>query len=154
MGIFGTSGMDEDLDRGPYATHLADSAKYIRNLRTDEEKIVAMWCRVHRIALEDEVTESRVVRLYYESLCLHPEREVARLFDAWNEPIPHVALKYIRKASRMTQEGSRLATPAQQVARWQTYFSDVQIARMARILSDFEMDVYGEDPLPKEHSNP
>jgi hypothetical protein len=148
MGNFDTAGMDADLQRGPYAKDLAESAEYIRGLQTDEERIVAMWCRTQKGALEDSQTQDRVVRMHYETLSVYPEREIQHLFDAWGEPVPEIAQAQVQKASRMTQGDSLLNDPEQQVGKWRHQFSDQQIARMGQILKDFGISAYGEDPMP------
>ena len=149
MGNFDTSGMSADLDRGRYASDLGESAAYIRGLETPEEKIVGMWCRTQKAALEDEVTEARVTRMYYETLSLFPEQEIERLFAGWGESVPENTLAQVQKASRMTQEQSLLENPEDQVSKWRTKFSDRQIERMCRVLKDFDIEIYGEDPMPK-----
>ena len=148
MGNFDTSGMDADLERGRYAGDLAESAAYIRGLRRPEEKIVAMWCRTQKPALTDPVTRTRVIRICYETLTLSPQREIARLYANWGESVPDGTLSQITQASRMTQDASQLANPANQVGKWQQFFDDRQISRMARILRDFEIPIYDENPLP------
>ncbi|QAX32114.1 hypothetical protein [Leisingera sp. NJS204] len=149
MGNFSTDGMEADLARGRYAGDLAESARYIRALDTDEERIVAMWCRIQQPALEDPVTRARTVRMHYETLTLHPEQEIARLFAAWGSPVPAAALARIDKASRMTVDASLLGNPQAQVGKWQQAFSDRQISRMSRVLTDFGIGVYDETLLPK-----
>jgi hypothetical protein len=149
MGNFDTDGMSADLDRGPFAEDLSQSADYIRGLKTDEERIVAMWCRIQKAALEDETTTSRVIRMHYETLSLFPEQEINRLFMEWGEPVPSNALAQIEKASRMTQEASLLEDPAKQVSKWQKRFSDRQVANMSKVLADFDIKIYGEDPMPR-----
>lgn len=148
MGNFDTDGMNEDLERGRFASDLAESAAYIRGLETQEEKIVGMWCRTQKGALEDPVTAQRVTRMYYETLSLSPEREIERLFAGWGESVPQNALEHVKKASRMTEDRSLLANREAQVSKWQTKFSDRQIQRMCKVLSDFDISVYGEDPMP------
>ncbi|MCL3881749.1 sulfotransferase [Marivita sp. GX14005] len=148
MGNFGTSGMSDDLERGPYAADLADSAAYIRALTSDEERIVAMWCRVQKPALDDPVTARRAVRMHYETLTLNPEAELVRLFAAWGEPLPTSALDAIETASRMTEDASKLGDAEAQIGKWQQQFSDRQINRMADVLRQFEVDVYDDSPMP------
>ena len=149
MGNFGTDGMEAELVKGRYADELSDSADYIRGLSTDEERIVAMWCRTQKAALEDPVTASKVVRICYEDLTLHPEREIARLFEGWGEPVPEAIHAHVRKASRMTQGDNLKQSPEEQVSKWQSIFSEAQIAKMAKILVDFEIKVYDDSPLPR-----
>ncbi len=149
MGNFDTAGMNADLERGPYAQDLKESADYIRGLDTQEEKIVAMWCRSQKEALQDDVTAAKVTRMHYETLSLYPEQEVARLFAGWNQPVPDNILAKVQKASRMTHEESLIEDSTKQVGKWRTQFSDQQISRMAQVLKDFGIDVYSEDPMPQ-----
>lgn len=148
MGNFDTAGMDADLDRGPYTKDLSESAEYIRGLQTDEERIVAMWCRIQKGVLDDPLTQERVVRMYYETLTVSPEAEIRRLFEAWGEAVPEIAQAQVHKASRMTQDESLLDDPEQQVGKWRNQFTDRQIERMSRILIDFGITVYSEAPMP------
>ena len=152
MGNFDTAGMDADLARGRYAEDLAESAAYIRGLRSPEEKIVAMWCRTQKPALSDPVTSARVTRICYETLTLSPEQEIARLYAGWGESVPKDVFARITKASRMTQDASKLANPVDQVGKWQQFFDDRQISRMGRILRDFDIAVYDESSLPCSNS--
>lgn len=149
MGNFGTSGLDDDLDRGPYMSDLAESTDYIRGLETDEERIVAVWCRTQKTALEDPVTTSKVTRMCYETLTVQPEREITRLFSAWGENVPENIVSLVQKASRMTEDASALGDADKQVSKWTRQFSDKQIGRMTQILTDFDIKVYGGEPMPK-----
>ncbi|KJZ18627.1 sulfotransferase family protein [Loktanella sp. S4079] len=148
MGNFDTAGMAEDLARGRYASDLEESAAYIRGLETPEEKIVGMWCRTQKTALEDEVTRARVTRMYYETLTVSPAAEIERLFAGWRESVPENALAQVQKASRMTQDQSLLEDPEQQVNKWRSKFSDRQVERMCKVLLNFDITLYGEGPMP------
>ncbi|WP_090114262.1 hypothetical protein [Limimaricola pyoseonensis] len=153
MGNFGTDGMAADLERGPFAADFVESAAYIRGLETDEERIVAMWCRVQGPALRDPVTAEKAVRLHYETMTLDPAAEIGRLFAAWGEPVPEPVLSRVRRASRMTEDASLLDAPEAQVGKWQTHFTDRQVARMGRVLRDFDIAAYDETPLPRRLEN-
>ncbi len=148
MGNFDTEGMDRDLDRGPYTQYIVESSRYIRGLSTDEEKIVAMWCRTHQAALNDPLTRERTIRVHYENLTMDPAREIQRVFDGWGESMPSNVLSLVRKASRMTEKTSKLETPEQQISKWRKHFSDKQVARMTNVITDFNLTNYGENVMP------
>lgn len=150
MGNFDTGGMNADLERGRFSEDLRGSADYIRGLETDEERIVAMWCRSQMAALSDPVTQARTVRMHYETLTLEPESEISRLFAAWGRPVPETLLPRIKKASRMTVDASKLGDPVAQVGKWRQTFSDRQVERMTRVLRDFGTVIYNENLLPNE----
>ncbi|OED47338.1 hypothetical protein [Leisingera sp. S232] len=150
MGNFSTGGMDADLARGRYAGAGTDTARYIRSLTSDEERIVAMWCRVQQPALEDPLTQAQAVRMHYETLIAEPAQEIGRLFAAWDRPVPAGVLAHTGKASRMTMDASQLGNPAAQAGKWQQAFSDRQVSRMSRVLRHFGVTVYDESILPKE----
>lgn len=148
MGNFDTSGMDRDLDRGPYTDNMIETSRYIRGLSSDEEKIVAMWCRTHQAALNDPVTRDRTIRVHYENLTVNPGPEIKRVFGGWGESMPENVLALVRKASRMTEKSSKLETPEQQISKWQKHFTDRQVARMAAVIKDFDVVNYGESMMP------
>lgn len=148
MGNFGTSGMEDVLSHGRYSAYLSEHADYIRGLESDEERIVAMWCLIQKPALCDEVTQKRTIRMHYETLKLYPEREVARLFHVWGEPVPDGVLARMDQASRMTVDGALIDDPMAQVGKWRREFSDRQVERLSRILTHFEIREYSEALLP------
>jgi hypothetical protein len=148
MGNFDTAGMDRDLDRGPFTQEMNETSRYIRGLTTNEEKIVAMWCRTHLAALKDPLTHERTIRVHYENLTINPDTEIKRVFGGWGESVPDNVLSIVHKASRMTEKSSRLETPEQQIFKWRRHFDDKQISRMAAILKDFEINIYDENAMP------
>jgi hypothetical protein len=148
MGNFDTGGMDRDLDRGPYTDDMIETSRYIRGLSSDEEKIVAMWCRTHQAALNDPVTRDRTIRVHYEDLTVDPGPVIKRVFDEWCESMPENVLSLVRKASRMTEKSSKLETPEHQISKWQKHFTDQQVARMATVIKDFNIENYGESMMP------
>ncbi|NDW01733.1 hypothetical protein [Salipiger sp. PrR002] len=148
MGNFGTAGMDEVLSRGRYSEYLSEYAGFIRGLETDAERIVAMWCLMQKPALSDALTQERTIRMHYETLKLYPEREVARLFHTWGEPVPEGVLARVNQASRMTVDGALLNDPLSQVGKWRQEFSDRQVDRLARILTQLGVTEYSDALLP------
>lgn len=150
MGNFGTEKMLETLKSDRYSQDLVESTNYIKGLETDEERIVAMWCRTQKPCLDDPDYETNYVRMYYETLSLDPATEVARLFGSWGETVPEIARDQVQKASRMTQGESLSHSPERQVRKWQEVFTDKQAQRMSRIISDFGITIYDEHPMPHE----
>jgi hypothetical protein len=148
MGNFDTGGMDRDLDRGPFAQEMSETSRYIRGLTTNEEKIVAMWCRTHRAALNDPLTTNRTIRVHYENLTVNPGPEIRRIFDGWGESMPVNVLSLVHKASRMTEKSSQLETPKQQISKWQKHFNDKQISRLTAVLKDFGIGIYDQSVMP------
>lgn len=148
MGNFSTSGMDEVLSQGKYTECFSESARFIRSLTSDEERIVAMWCLIHKPALNDPFTQKNAIRMHYETLKIDPEKELVRLFSAWGEELPEAVLAQVRKASRMTVDGSLLDDSAAQVGKWRQAFSDKQISRLTRVMDEFSITTYGESSFP------
>jgi len=148
MGIFSGEGLRDALLKGRHAARLADQVDYILGLESDEERIVAMWCRTHLPCLTDPKRGELWFTMHYERLMVDPQAEVTRLFEAWRRPVPDGMLDRVRNPSRMTQDNSLETDPMAQIAKWQSRFPDSKQRAMLAVLSHFGICVYGQDPLP------
>jgi hypothetical protein len=148
MGNFDGSGLRDALFEGRYADQLSHQADYILGLQSDEERIVAMWCRTHLPCLTDPERNRYWITTHYEELLREPEAEITRIFSQWDRPVPTNILDSIRRPSRMTQQGALKADAMAQITKWQTHFPDSKQRAMAAVLTHFEVACYNHDPFP------
>lgn len=148
MGNFRTDRLDESLTSGRFSELRAREAAYVRTLRTEAERLVALWCLTNRPALADPEAGQRWVRMHYEDLIRRPEPEIDRLFAAWGETAPAAVLDRVRRASRMTQEGSLRNDPEEQLTKWRDVFDPAERRALRDVLDWFEISIYGDEPFP------
>ncbi len=148
MGNFDGSGLHDALFEGRYADRLSHQADYILGLQSDEERIVAIWCRTHLPCLTDPERDRYWITTHYEQLLLEPEADITRIFLQWNRPVPSNILDRIRRPSRMTQQSELKSNAMAQITKWQNDFPDSKQRAMAAVLTNFGVNCYEQDPLP------
>lgn len=148
MGNFNGSGLRDALFEGRYADQLSHQADYLLGLQSDEERIVAMWCRTHLPCLTDPERDRYWITTHYENLLSEPEAEITRIFSQWDRPVPTNILESIRRPSRMTQQGALKTDKVAQITKWQNDFPDSKQREMAAVLTHFGVTCYNQDPFP------
>lgn len=150
FGNFDGRGLHDALFKGRYVDRLDHHTDYILGLQSDEERIVAMWCRSQLPCLTDPDRDRYWVTSHYETLLLDPEAEMARIFSEWDRPVPPGIPERVGQPSRMTQKDTLKGDAIAQISKWQTGHSDSKQRAMLAVLSHFGVTCYGQDPLPVE----
>lgn len=133
---------------GPFDAYYRRHEDYLRSLSTDYEGLVAQWCLTNLVPLRSERNDVDWVTVFYEDMLQDPDREIERIFDRWEIPVPSGASAAARQASRTTKSATFRAGVDRQLSKWTSYFDDEQIERMQAVLDHFEVDLYGRSVYP------
>lgn len=148
MGNFTGDGLRNALFDGRYVDQMAQHNDYILGLQSDEERIVAMWCRSQLPSLTDPQRRELWTTAHYETLLLDPEAEIERIFSEWGQPVPEGIAARVSRPSRMTQKGALKADAMSQVGKWQAVFPESKQRAMGDVLRHFGVTCYRQEPLP------
>jgi hypothetical protein len=133
----------------PFNEHFLKHKDFLSELRTAEEGLAAHWCLANQVPLSSPDNGRAWTTVYYEHLLLDPERELRRIFDAWELPLPRHLLNRVRVPSAKTVDSRFLSKPARQLDKWKLAFSDEQLERLIAVLDHFGYPGgYGLDPMP------
>jgi hypothetical protein len=120
-----------------------------RELRTDFEKHVFMWCVENFVPLR-QFRSGQLHVLFYEDLCVHPEEEVDRLFDFLGEPYDRRVFRSWKRPSWQSKAHSSIVTGKGLHDGWLELVSHDETRRAIEILAAFGLDrIYSADPMPR-----
>jgi hypothetical protein len=129
--------------------HLAPHLDTIHRAETDLEKHAVIWCVSHLIPLR-QFAPGELTIIFYEDLCLRPERELARIERAVGRPFPPTTLAALGKPSATTTVASAVLTGDNRVTRWQNSLTTAEIGQILAVVAAFGLDgLYGDSPLPQ-----
>jgi hypothetical protein len=89
------------------------------------------------------------ITIYYEHLLTNPWKEIPRIFDRWQLPIPNNVFDRIGKPSGTMRDATFKQGTDKQLAKWRASFDDSQLEKMMAVLEYFGVEQYGMDVLPK-----
>lgn len=148
FGKFDGRGLHDALFKGSYVDRLSHHNDYILGLQSDEERIVAIWCRSQIPCLTDPERDRYWITSYYEQLLLDPDAEIARIFSKWDRPVPSDVQERVGRPSRMTQGDALQSDAMAQISKWQDVLPDSKQRAMLAVLGHFGVTCYGQDPFP------
>lgn len=122
---------------------------FLSTLKTKGEEIVATWCINNKVVLENELHNKGWITIFYESLLLHPEKELQHIFDRWGISAPVGVFENLRDASSTTKEATFQKGLEAQLSKWKKHFDQNEIEQMLRVLDYFEIDIYSDHLLPR-----
>lgn len=135
----------------PFNEHFLKHREFLSRLRTAEEGLAAQWCLANQVPLSSPDNDRAWTTVYYEHLLLDPERDLRRIFENWELPLPRHILKRVRVPSAKTTDSRFLNKPERQLDKWRRDFTDEQIERLFIVLEHFGFPGgYGLDPMPRE----
>jgi hypothetical protein len=135
----------------PFNEHFLEHREFLSGLRTAEEVLVARWCLANQVPLSSPENNRAWTTVYYEHLLLDPRRELRRIFDNWELPLPRHVMNRVRVPSAKTTDSRFLDKPERQLDKWRHTFSDEQLERLVAVLEHFGFPGgYGLDPMPRE----
>lgn len=110
--------------------------------------MILQWCIESYVPLcQFRSGEMHVV--FYELLCLEPERELRRLFSYLNREMDNRIAEAVRVPSNQTRKSSAILTGEDLVNGWRKDVDQDQIRTAQEILSQFGLDkIYSESSLP------
>jgi hypothetical protein len=133
----------------PFNEFYSKHAEFLSKIRTKEEALVATWCLVNLVPLLHIGNNVNWVMIYYEHLLKNPRKEMQRIFDRWQLPVPDNFLDKVAKPSATTREATFEHGAEKQLAKWKSRFNDAQLKKMMTVLEYFGIEQYGMGILPK-----
>jgi hypothetical protein len=133
----------------PFNEHYLKHGKFLTQIRTQVEALVANWCLTNLVPLRNARNNEDWITVYYEHLLTNPQKEIQRIFDRWRLPVPEHIYAEIGKPSRTTRDATFRKGADKQLAKWRASFDDSQLEKMMAVLEYFSVERYGMDVLPK-----
>lgn len=148
-------GWATDTDIDPFLSQaklfddfLADKMDIIRRAKTVEEKHAIIWCISNLVPIK-QFDSSGLNVIFYENLCIQPEVEVQKMFQAIRHEYQASVFEYINQPSTTTVRTSAVVTGEDKVARWKKELSPKQINNILSVVEDFRLDyIYGDTFTP------
>jgi hypothetical protein len=112
-----------------------------RNLTDPFEVMAARWCLMNYVPLTLRPRPFHVVA--YESLATRGSADLAPIFADWQLEMPAAIEESLGRASATTKAGGTRG-----IDQWKKTLTREQIDRILRVVRDFGMDFYTEDPEP------
>ncbi|RMF24138.1 MAG: hypothetical protein D6756_07505 [Cyanobacteria bacterium J083] len=119
----------------------------LNNLQTTEELLAANWCIEYYVPLFS-AQPSPWLLVVYERLVTDGERELERIFNNWNIPLPAEALLRLKVPSSTTIQQSNVYKGRNRLLGWQENLSPEQVVRILNVVSAFGLDFYSHEPEP------
>jgi hypothetical protein len=118
-----------------------------KNIRDPYEVLAARWCLMNYIPLSLSPRPFHVVT--YESLATRGAADLLPVFADWNLDVPEGLEASLGRASATTKAGAieRGKRPPS-IDSWRKTLTADQISRILRVVRNFGMDFYTEDPEP------
>jgi hypothetical protein len=118
-----------------------------RKLKDPFEVMAARWCLMNYVPLSLRPRPFQLIA--YESLATRGARDLVPVFADWRLDLPAAIDESLSRASATTKSGAtRGATHGQSIDQWKKTLTPDQIDRILRVVRDFGMDFYTEDPEP------
>ncbi len=121
--------------------------KFLESLRSKEEQLVALWCMQNQHVLQHPRNNLDWISISYEDLLLRPSEILGEIFFEWNIEIPGSLEQKIKQPS--TTSTKFRIDKEDQLIGWKTALSPETTSRLLHVLDYFEVDIYGNDPLPQ-----
>lgn len=127
---------------------LSDKMEIIHRSKTDEEKHAVIWCINHLVPIKQFNLDGLNI-VFYENLCLQPEVEIPKIFQAIKHEYQASVFDRIMKPSTTVTRDSAIITGEDKIIRWQRELSPIQIHKIFSIVEDFELSyIYGDLTKP------
>lgn len=128
--------------------HIAPFAGIIRGARGDFEQHVANWCVQHYVPFR-QLRGGDVHLLFYEDLCLQPERTLQEACAFLGRPYDPSALAIAARPSFTARADSPIRSGAMRIDDWCDKVSQNERSAGMELLRAFALDrVYDESPAP------
>lgn len=128
--------------------HLVPYLDIIERAQTEIEKHAVIWCVSHLVPLRQFRPEELNI-VYYENLCLHPQRELARIEMIVKRPFPLQTIASLSRPSPTTTAASAVLTGDNRVTHWQAKLSATETRQILDTVGAFDLDhLYGGGLLP------
>jgi len=143
--------LDDILDEVSMINGLeSDLLNKLKKIKSKEEILAATWCLDNYIPLSYPKPHPWTI-VVYEKLAKEGEKEIISYFNEIGEKkIPPLAIKNSKRASlvTITDEVKNVSQVDVQLSKWKKTLSEKQIERILKVVSDFGLDFYSNDPEP------
>ena len=131
--------------------YLAPNVDRIRTARTPFEKHIIAWC-IETLVPFSQLDKGDVHLIFYENLCLNPERELRNLYGYLRKPFDARLLRHVGMPSTTTRRGgdaSPVLTGRNIVDDWRRHVSADELATASLLVKAFGVDeIYGDSSMP------
>jgi hypothetical protein len=118
-----------------------------RNLKDPMEVLAARWCLMNYVPLSLHPRPFQVIA--YESLATRGVTDLAPMLERWGIEMPLAMQDSLGRASATTKAPAmKGSSHLQTIDRWKRTLTADQVGRILRVVRDFGMDFYTEDPEP------
>ena len=125
----------------------------LENANDPFEKHIFLWCVENYIPLK-QFNEGEILVVFYENLCMDPEREIKKIRTFVGEMLSLEMLPQVNRASALSRKDSAVNTGDNLIDAWRKHINDRQIERACEILSLFKLqNIYSKSSLPLVSGN-
>lgn len=127
---------------------LADKMDLIETAKTPEQKHAIVWCISNLVPLR-QFGSGELNLVFYEHLCMQPEVEIPRLFEAIGQEYDNSVFAALDRPSSAATQSSAVMHGHDKVARWKKELSPGQVDDILSTVEAFGLDdVYGTSLTP------
>lgn len=121
----------------------------IRAAEGDFERSIFLWCIENYVPLMQLREKDSFTVVFYEDLCVDPEKEIRRLFSFLGKPPDEVVRGSVRRPSRLSRRESAVVLGKRPADSWKSSVDTRQVEKAVEILTLFGLErIYGENPMP------
>ncbi len=120
----------------------------IKRAESDFERFIFRWCIQNYVPLR-QFRPGEIHILFYEDLCVEPERELSRLFAYLDKPYDRQVFDRLDVPSPVSNRRSAIRSGDDLVRKWMKNTTDAERQRMVEILALFGLDaLYDGSAMP------
>jgi len=128
--------------------HLEPFRKIMSDVSTPYEKHIISWCITNYVPLR-QFDSGQIHIVFYENLCMHPEKELERLFSFLSQPYDERVLAVWEKMSPLAMGHRDSDKSDNPVTKWKNNLSPEQVRQGVKLLEVFGLEkLYSDEPMP------
>lgn len=112
---------------------------YLTTLNSKEEQLVALWCIVNKLCIEDANHDIKWMVVKYEDLVLCPKQELKRIFQSWGIELPIEILEKVSRPSS-TYIKEKPLNKQDLINGWKSKLTATQIDKISIVLQYFNIE--------------
>lgn len=132
--------------------HLSEHMDFINGIKTVEEKHAIIWSVSNLVPIR-QFNRGELSPVFYENLCMQPEKEIEKVFQAISQPYQPEIFDQVDRPS-MTTKGENILMPGKlKAGGWKSKLSSLQIDNILRVVEKFGLDnLYDAGVMPRKAS--
>ena len=132
-----------------FSQSLEEYSEVLESINTVEEKLAAYWCINHVGILSHSGRNSQWLMVTYEDLLKESKRELHRIFDWIDVPLPQEIWNGISTPSKSTNAHSiPYLESNNQLSAWQERLTHDQVSRILNVVKTFNIELYNDSIYP------